>query len=324
MMKGRIMRVVALAVVSVIGAACTSSSPGDGDGDGDGSGDLMPPARGFQIQTPEITIQPGEEVTYCYYFRTPNTDTHTVKRWESRMTTGSHHLILYFTNDLAMPEGTVSKSACGLGSGGGLSNLPAWIYSAQTPVADLPMPADDGEGKPVGMDVAAGQAAHLELHYVNRGDEPLVVSATINAEAYDAGIETTKTFAYVTYNGDIKIGEMAVDHVESKTCNIPTTMKVWMMSTHAHQRAVKTEVRDGSAVVFSSTDWEHPGAEKWMSAPFYQFSTGKLTYECTYNNPDNKVIEAGDSATDDEMCMASGYVFPATKPMFCYNSFLLP
>src|SRR4051812_40923256 len=27
-----------------------------------------PPARGFQIQTPTVDINPGAEVTYCYYF----------------------------------------------------------------------------------------------------------------------------------------------------------------------------------------------------------------------------------------------------------------
>jgi hypothetical protein len=326
MMKGQTMRVFALALVAALGAACTSSGPGDGDGDGDGSGsgDLMPPARGFQIETPEITIQPGEEITYCYYFRTPHTEAYAVKRWESRMTPGSHHLILYFTNDLKMPDGTLSSSPCGIMGAGSLTNLPQWIYSAQTSAADMQLPADDGAGKPLGMDVAAGQAAHLELHYVNRGDAPLVARAKINAEAHPAGVETTKTFAYVTYNATIKIPENELGHVETKTCSIPQTAKVWQMSTHAHQRAVKTEVRNGSEVVFTSTDWEHPGVERWMSAPFYQFSTGKLTYECTYDNPHNVEVRSGDSAQTDEMCMASGYIFPATKPMFCIDNFLLP
>jgi hypothetical protein len=316
------MRLLSVILVAAA-AACTGSSMGDGDGDGDGSNDLMPPERGFQITTPEITLQPGQEVTYCYYFRTPNTDPYAIKRWASKMTPGSHHMILYFTPQLSQPEGTVTASNCGILAGGS-TNIPSWVYSAQTPEADMQLPADDGTGVPVGMDVPANQAAYLELHYNHKGDEPLVVSAKLNAEAYDEGVATTKTYAYVTFNGNIRIEPGATGHTETQTCNIPSTSKVWMMSTHAHQLAVKTEVRDGTEVVFESTDWEHPGARTWMTTPFYQFSTGKLTFACTYNNPTGNTVRTGDSAQTDEMCMASGYVFPATKATICYNGFILP
>ena len=58
-----------------------------------------------------------------------------------------------------------------------------------------------------------------------------------------------------------------------------------MMSTHAHKQAVKTRVLDGADEVFTSTDWEHPGASMFMTpSEFYTFNTGKLTYECTYDN----------------------------------------
>jgi hypothetical protein len=332
MMKGHTMRISSVliwALTAALGAACTSSSmmgdddDGGGGGGGGGSGDLMPPARGFQIVSPEITIMPGQEITYCYYFKTPNTEAFTIKRWASHMTDGSHHLILFFTPTLGQPEGTISANSCSL-TGGGATNLPAWIYSAQVADSDMPLPADDGNGKPVGMDVAPGQPAFLQLHYVNQGDEPLVVQAKINAEAYEAGVQTTKTFAYVTYNGDIDIPPSTNGYTETMSCNIPSTSNVWLMSTHSHKLSVKTEVRDGSSVVFTSDSWEHPGAEKWMSAPFYKFASGKLTYECTYNNPENRMVYDGDSAQTEEMCMASGYVFPASKATICYNSFVLP
>ncbi len=106
-------------------------------------------------------------------------------------------------------------------------------------------------------------------------------------------------------------------------CNVPEDTQFWMMATHARKQAAKTEVRDGATITFSSDDWEHPGATMWMDAPFYKFSSGKLTYECTYNNvTDNKdiTVESGPSADTDEMCMATGYYFPATKPLICLNS----
>ena len=66
----------------------------------------------------------------------------------------------------------------------------------------------------------------------------------------------------------------------------------------------------------------------FMTPPeFYSFSGNQLTYECTYDNTGsnkNVTIKTGDSAEFDEMCMASGYFFPAPKAVFCYNDNVLP
>lgn len=37
-----------------------------------------------------------------------------------------------------------------------------------------------------------------------------------------------------------------------------------------------------------------------------------------------RTTSRGDSAATDEMCMASGYIFPATKATICYNNFIVP
>ena len=64
-------------------------------------------------------------------------------------------------------------------------------------------------------------------------------------------------------------------------------------------------------MVFDGHDWEHPRRRRAWAAPFYRFASGKLTYECTYDNPTTNEIKTGDSAATDEMCMATGYYFPA-------------
>ena len=135
---------------------------GSGSGSGSGSGmDPEPPARGFQMKSPEITIKAGQEITYCWYFKTPNTEAYTIKRWDSHMTGGSHHMIVFFTNSLSQPEGTVSASNCGFGGG---TNVGQWIYAAQNEDADLPLPSDDGNGQPVGMDVKPAQPGFIQMH----------------------------------------------------------------------------------------------------------------------------------------------------------------
>ena len=75
--------------------------------------------------------------------------------------------------------------------------------------------------------------------------------------------------------------------------------------------------------VFMSTNWEDPGAMTWSAAPFYTFTSGTMTYECTYNNTGsnmNATIHSGPSYQTDEICMGIGYYFPSTGPRFCFDS----
>jgi hypothetical protein len=314
------MRAIAVVASLAAFAACASDSGDDGMGSGSGSGSGS--GETFSITTPDVTIAAGQEITYCYYTTTSNADLLTIKRWQSDWTAGSHHVILYFTPELGMPAGTMDPNPCGFGSGS-ISNIPSWIYSAQTSPSDMTLPADDGTGKPLGMDVPANQPAMLEVHYNNVGDDAVVAHATVTAEAYEAGIEATKTYAYVTYMGDFEIpGETgATGYTLSQDCAVPTGSKFWLMSTHAHKHAIHTEVRDGDSVLFESDNWEHPGAQM-MTDPFYSFS-GQLTDECTWENHTGTPVFEGSSAKTNEMCMASGYYFPATKAKICYNGFVL-
>ena len=316
--------VLALFLAAALGA-CSSDMTGDDGGDDgttdppDSGGSEIPPD--LLLESPDLTIDPGQEITYCWHFRTSNTKPLAIKEWRSTMTPGSHHMIMYTTANQVMEPGTVSTVNCGPGSG-----FAMWTYSTQIPDDALMLPSDDGAGKPLAIEIPAGQAGFLQMHYNNRSDQPIQAHVRLAGYALAEGAAFTKTAAFVTYNGDITIPAQTTGDVEAKTCTLPPNVKFWMMSTHSHKQSVRTDVKDGQptngAIVFESTDWEHPGAKRW-DLPFYTFNTSKLTYECTYNNPSNRTIRTGDSAQTDEMCMASGYFFPATRPMFCFNNITL-
>lgn len=310
------MRICFALVIAI--AACGGNSGGDDDNPPADAGEDPPPANGFRIVTPDITINPGEEITYCYYFRTPNTKTMAIKHWKSNMTPGSHHMIYFGTTSDAGTPGTYSSNCAGFGTQGGGT---VWTYAAQNPQAEIALPVDDGTGKPLAQEILANSAGFFQMHYLNATDQPIQAHVTLDATALDDGTAYTKTAAFVTYNSMINIPAGATNDVESLTCNVPAGAKFWLMSTHAHKRAIKTAVKDGGTEMFASTDWEHPGAATFMTpSEFYTFSTNRITYECTYNNPTGNVIRSGDSADTDEMCMASGYFFPATGPRFCLNT----
>jgi hypothetical protein len=316
------------AFVSLMACGTDGAGPMGGD-DGSGSGsDIDPPARGFQVVSKEIVIDAGQEITYCYYFRTPNTEPMAIHKWKSLMSPGSHHMIMFTTANDLMPPGTVSAQNCGFGGSGSLSARPVWTYAAQTVDNEIVLPEDDGGGKPLAQVIQPNTPGFFQMHYLNATDDPITVHVTLNAEALEASDVYTQTAAYVTYNAGLSIPPTPPGGdptVASKTCTTPANTKFWLMSTHAHKQAVKTEVKNGmpasTNVAFSSENWEHPGAQTWMQMPFYSFDDAsgpnKLTYECSYVNPTNRTITSGDSAQTDEMCMATGYMFPASAPTFC-------
>ena len=162
------------------------------------------------------------------------------------------------------------------------------------------------------------------MHYLNSTDGPLTVHVKLSAYAMADNTPYTETDAYVTYNQDISIPMHSTGTDVTATCPTPAGAKFWTMSTHSHKQSVETKVTDGATMVVDSTDWEHPTVTNWNTGAFFTYASNTVTWTCHYKNdggtavPDNSgsIIHAGPHATTDEMCMATGYFFPATGPKF--------
>lgn len=267
-------------------------------------------------------IPPGES-TYCWYFQTPNDEMMAVNRWRSSMTPGARYMVMYTTAGDKKAVGEISPIGCGVANTGG-GAFPQWTYSTHDLATDVQFPDDDGAGKPLALEIAPHQSGFIQMHYVNRGTSDIVAQVTLNAEALQPGVAYTETAPYATYNADILIPEKALNHIETQTCNVPATAKFWSMTTRTHMQGRRTAVRNGMpasvAMAFENTNWEHPNVARWDTGNFYSFDSGKLTYECTWDNATNDDIVDGDYAVLNEICTAAGYYFPATKPTLCYNS----
>jgi hypothetical protein len=288
-------------------------------------GTLPPPAQGFQVTSPPIEISPGQDVTYCYYFRTPNLATLAVKRWASALGPAGRGLVFFTTTqgDLAAerrPAGELSVVDCELFAS---TPRPNWRYAGYGPSDELAFPADDGDGHPVAMEIPPTSAGVLMIHFKNETGAPVVSSATLNAEALD-DVVYTPTATLLSYDGTIAVPPQTTGHVETQSCAVPAGARFWNLSTFAHKQAVRTNVLDGSNVVFESFDWAHPGAHTLPAPPFYSFASGTFTHRCTYDNPTTRTITRGPSQQFDEQCLGVGYFFPASKPRLCYNGFVLP
>jgi hypothetical protein len=335
--------VAAAAACGTDGATGPNPSPGDADGspvDGspidDGGADGPPdqeitdgaigdvveaaaPATGFELESPEIDVAPGQETITCWYFRTSNTDDVIVRTWTSTLTPGVAHMALLFTESDRMPPGTVSATDCVMVAGD--SNPPSWAYSTWKAADTWSFPSDDGAGKPVGKPVKAQQSGYLLMHVVNAGGSPIKVRGSVAGIGYAPGTAVTQAEPYVTYNAAIDI-PAAGTRTETSTCAIPAGAKLNWMSVLSRRLSTHTYVKDGTTVLFQSTSWEDPGARVHEQAPFATFTTNQATVECAFDNPTAVPVSVGHTPSS-ETCMMLAYHFPATKPRLCVNDVLL-
>lgn len=288
----------------------------DGQNEPDGGGGpLPPPTNGFQLVSPTVSIAPGEESTYCYYFHTSNADAVAIQRWVSHMTPGVHEMILYLTPTDVQPPDTMSSTNCGFARTNG---SPRWTYSTQSPDAQWVLPSDDGAGNPIGQQVGGSQPGFLQIHYLNTTGSTVHAHVELNAYAYDRSISPTLAGPFATFGSMIQIGPGSTAQPTtgqvSGTCPVPLDqsgqrVRFFMMTTHTYRQGVHTSISDGTTTLFNSTSWLQPGDATF--SPFYAFKGDSLTYQCEYQNSNAYTIMTGDNPTTDELCMSISFYIPA-------------
>src|SRR5450432_3136540 len=118
----------------LIFAACQKST-------GDATPDAAADTAAFSVQSTDVVLTAGQEVTYCYYFHTTNTQAIAINRWVADMTPGSHHMI-FFTGGPAHDDGLDMSNICGLSASA--QNASQWVFASQTPHTEELLPTDDG------------------------------------------------------------------------------------------------------------------------------------------------------------------------------------
>jgi hypothetical protein len=297
-----------------MGSGGAGGGSGGAGGSGGSGGALPVPGNGIQLLTPSFTLNPGDEVFKCFYTSLPSDIDVAAVKFASTMAPGSHHFILYTTQNPAYPDNTFRD--CAGGTGSNTNDPPVWLYASQDLTGELDLPQG------VAMPLAAHQPLIFNMHYLNTGTEAKTVQVVQNIE-YATG-QYQKAGAFVTFNTMISIPPGGTQTV-SGHCTVPQGVNFFLMSTHSHKRTITAEAdhylngQVGAPLVVTQ-DWEHATISKWYN-PFLVLAAGEeIYYRCNYQNDTNATITVGESAETNEMCMAVGYYFPATGNTFCLNS----
>ena len=169
----------------------------------------------------------------------------------------------------------------------------------------------------MGQLIKAGQPGFLQMHFLNSTSTVIHAQVELNAYAYDDGVQVTQAAPFFTVSTQIDLAPAALTPTtgtasgDCSVASVASDAKFFVMTTYTHKQGVHTSIKDGATTVFDSMSWEHPGTQSWNASPFFSFTSGKLTYQCEYVNPNTYHIGYGDSVTTQEMCMTMGYYFPS-------------
>ncbi|MET0592629.1 MAG: hypothetical protein ABW133_08020 [Polyangiaceae bacterium] len=290
----------------------TGGAGGTGGGtDGGTPGTLPPPAAGtgVQMKTKVFTIMPGQELFKCYHAEVPVDKEMAISEFESLMSVGSHHFILYRADGDTAPVDTITDGGCS----GNFST--SWVYSSGTSHYGFKNPPG------VAMTLNAKQRVGFDMHYINTTTKPIDAQVTLNMTFATGTFQ--KAAPLISFNTSIAIPPNGTQTVTGE-CTPGAGANFYLASTHTHKRGVLATIHrvlaDGTLgeEIVHTTDWEKPYLASWQAAPFLTFKPGeKLRYSCTYQNDRNQVVTVGNSAETNEMCMAVTYFFPSTATGSC-------
>jgi hypothetical protein len=186
--------------------------------------DPPPAGAGFQFhygpadytnaaEVAKYTLQPGQEVTDCVYFPTPNDTEVYFNEYHSRMRPGSHHMLLYIQS-AALPE-------TGPNDGPGTCSLAGQLMStnlfgAQSATLDTKgLGNSSAENDGLAVRIPAKQQGIMQVHFINAGTKPILREAWANVLYVDKSQVTQLAdpiFFIAGFTMNVKKGETTVIH----------------------------------------------------------------------------------------------------------------
>jgi hypothetical protein len=294
------MRVCSLAVIASLVAAC-----GGSDGDASKNSALQPPLAGEGVQLElEIDVPAGVEGTWCRYFVLPD-EARDIRRYESKYTPISHHLLLYQTTLTEAELPTTEVFECD--EQDRFESVTGFHYGTQTHSDYVEFP--DGFGK----QQRPKEVVLMEYHAINATAGGVLANVRVNLWYTQEPIETLVETLFF-YNPIIAIPPHGSAEA-SMHCQIDASVSILNLNHHMHRNGVGFEawVIDGAGGELQALDIsqsQHPETVRF-DPPFELQNGDAIDFSCHYQNDGPTLVVEGDSAISNEMCVfAANYYSP--------------
>jgi len=291
-------RSIVLGLILVV-AACGSGGAGDDDAPAIDAppASIDAPFDPTVVETRQAAIGPfdvpaGEERTMCVVVDLGNQVPRMIRTVRSQLTEGTHHVIANLSSQAPSP----APAVCGPFAGGGDDSV---LTIAQQMTASLSYPA--GSGVPV----VAHQSIHLEMHYINTTDQPMMIGGTVFLDLADAAAGLRPIDFVFTGNPNLTIP--AMDTAVARSFHaLPVGEELFATTAHTHKYGLRATVElatslDGPtiSVLHDSTNWAERPLDTFTPIVVTDGLGVRLT--CNYRNDTDTPISFGTSA-EAEMC----------------------
>ena len=249
------------------------------------------------LQMTSFTIPAGMEVFKCQDFKNPFAAEAYVKKYESVMTAGSHHLIVFLKDNAV--DGPLEDCT-------GLEFGPS-PYGSQQPTDSITFP--DG----VAALAPAASGYRVQVHYLNATAKPIDVA--VHVTMYDVAASTVSQHAgqYFFNNISVNIPATGQPYTITKTCTLAAAANILSAVNHMHRWATHFTATAAGQTFYESDVWSEP-KRKVFDPPLQLAAGTKVTFTCTYVNDTGAPITFGESAQANEMCILAGSFYPSPTP----------
>lgn len=278
-------------VNALTGGSSGSSSSGSSGSGSSSSG--APAGETVTITMDSFEIPPGGEVFKCQNFVNPFGGDVEVSTFESHMTPGSHHLLLFYRDDVAM-NGPL-EDCSGL-------EFDATPYSTQLP--------DDSVAFPPGIAAAipATTGLRTQSHYLNTTGSTIKAEVKITFHLAKPGTVTDHAGVMFVIQPKIFVGPNSTQEV-GYDCNVPFDMSVMKASSHMHKHGTHFTSTVGGQTLYQTDIWDEPKPAVF-DPPMALKAGDPLHFACTFQNNSTNFLTFGESAESNEMCILVASFYP--------------
>jgi hypothetical protein len=261
----------------------TTTSSGSGGADG----------ATVTLQLESFKVPVGAEVYKCQNFKNPFDADVDIQEFESHMTPGSHHLLLFYRPDVTADAPLADCSGL---------EFAATPYNTQLP--------DDSMTYPEGVAgiVPKGTGLRVQSHYLNTTGSEITAQVSVTLHLAKDGTVQQHAGELFVFEPNIHVlpGMTGVVHHD---CKLPYDMNLLKVGSHMHKHGTNFEATIAGETVFQTTAWSDPKPAEF-SPPKLVHAGDPLSFSCTFVNNGTKELTVGESAQTDEMCIFAGQYYP--------------
>lgn len=272
------------------------------------SGDPAAPAHGYQIKTPDYSLNAGEEKYLCYAVQLAEANDIAITAFQSYTSDQVHHMEVFH----ALAPETPGLNPCD-----GTFKL-TWlpIFGGGNNAGGLQLP--DGAGFKLPKDAQL----LVQIHLLNATQSPVTQHLVVNMDYADDPSSVTPAGIFAFGSMTINLPAGANNMQVTSSCNLPLNMNVFAAQPHMHYLGTKLQFELGpsdssSQVVYQRNPWQFGGQpiDNWVTN-LQQGQFGRVT--CTYDNTTDHDVSYGESTTN-EMCYLVLFYTPFDKLNGCVN-----